>query len=261
MKIHARIICTIAILSTIVFLPSCVSNKKITIFSQLESDSSSVIHKSKSDNTIKTGDILQISVFTLDEETKRLLNNVTSTTSAASGTSSGPGYLVDDSGSIKLPLLGEISCNGLVKEQLEEKIKTALVVNKIAIDPIVTVRITNFKITILGEVNKPGVINVSNEKINIVEAIGLAGDLTIYANRENLLLIREVNGKRIYKRFSLNDPNIFNKDYFDLQNQDVLYIEPGKAKAATLDRSTQFISIGLSVITLIILVYSQVLAN
>ncbi len=241
-------------------ISSCANSKKLSIFSGLQNDSSSIIQKNKNDNTIKSGDILQITVFCLDEETKRILNNLTTAT-VAGGSSNSPGYLVNDSGFIKFPMLGYVKCSGLLKEQLEEQIKTTLLANKFVLDPIVTVRIANFKITILGEVNRPGVINIPNEKINIIEAIGLAGDLTIFAKSDNILLIREVNGKRIYKRFSLNDPDLFAKEFYNLQNQDVIYIEPTKKKAASLDRSGQFISLGLTAVNMFILIYTQFLLN
>lgn len=250
---------SLIILLMVFAVSSCVSSKKMTIFSGLEKDSSSLIFKNKNDNSIKSGDILQITVFCLDEETKRILNNAPSTTVAMGSGSASPGYLVDDSGYIKFPLLGFVKCSGLLKEQLEEQIKNALLSNKFVLDPIVTVRISNYKITVLGEVNRPGVINIPNEKINIIEAIGLAGDLTIFAKRDNILLIREVNGKRIYRRFDLNDPDIFEKDYFNLQNHDVIYIEPAKSKAASLDRSTQFISLGLTTLNMVILIYTQLI--
>lgn len=239
------------------FFSSCVSSSKIRIFTELKDKTTNDIVKMPQENIIKPSDILQITVFiTQDKETEKILNNTISA-SSASGSAAQSGYLVDDSSYIKFPLLGKISCKNLSKKQLEDKISNLLTDGKVAIDPIVSVRITNYKITLLGEVARPGVINVVNEKITIIEAIGLAGDLTVYAQRDNVLLIREQNGKRTYTRFSLNDPELFNKDFYYLQNQDVIYFEPGKSKTAAVDRSSAFLSMGISTITLIILLYSN----
>jgi polysaccharide export outer membrane protein len=163
---------------------------------------------------------------------------------------------VDDSGNIKLPLLGSVKSAGLNKIQLADTIAKQLTTRQFAINPIVSVRITNFKISILGEVAKPGLILVPNEHITITEALALAGDLTIYSNRENILLIREKNGKRITKRFSLNSDDIFTTDIFYLQNQDVLYIESTKNKAAPLSRVSQNLSLIITSITFLLLIYT-----
>ncbi len=253
MKIHKN---TNLYLFTFILLlfASCISTKKIKIFSEIKNDTSTDIVNLKSENFIKPGDMLQITVFSQDEVAKSILNNVGSATA-------GFNYLVDDSGFIKLPMLGLVKSAGLSKVELETKLINALVGKKILLDAIISVRIINFKITILGEVNSPGVITIQNERVSIVEALGLAGDLTVYAKRDNILLIREQDGKRLYKRFSLNDPSLFNKDFYYLQNRDVLYIEPSKSKAASIDRSTQFVSIGLSFLSVILLVYSQVISK
>ena len=236
---------------------SCVSSSKIRIFTQLKDKTTYDIQKNALESLIKPSDILQITVYiTQDKETERLLNN-TSTAASSANASAPSGYLVDDSGYIKFPLLGKVFCKDLSKKQLEDKIAGFLTDGKVAIDPIVGVRILNYKITLLGELNRPGVYNVQNEKITIIEAIGMAGDLTVFAQRDNVLLIREQNGKRTYTRFSLNDPELFNKDFYYLQNQDVIYFEPGKSKAASLDRSSQFLSMGISTITLFLLLYSN----
>lgn len=242
----------------ILTMGSCASNKKITIFSELKDETSSPIVVGKIDKTIKSGDILQITIFSQDEMTKQMLNN---SAAAAAGVNSVSGYLVDDSGCIKFPLLGSVKCSGLSKEQLEDTMAMTLIGRKLVLDPIVSIRISNFKITLLGEVNRPGVFNIQNERISIIEAIGLAGDLTVFAQRNNILLIREENGKRYYKRFSLNDEALFSKDFYYLQNQDILYVEPSKGKAATIDRSTQYISLGLTALSVIMLIYIQLTAT
>jgi polysaccharide export outer membrane protein len=243
------------------FFSSCISSSKIRIFTELKDKTTNDITKKAQEDLIKPSDILQITIFiSQDKETERLLNNTT-VPAIGSNSTVATGYLVDDSGYVKFPLLGKVLCRDLSKKQLEDKIAKLLTDGKVAIDPIVSVRISNYKITLLGEVTRPGVFNVQNEKITIIEAIGMAGDLTVFAQRDNVLLIREQNGKRTYTRFSLNDPDIFNKDCYYLQNQDVIYFEPHKSKSAAIDRSSQFVSMGISTITLLLLLYSNLLGN
>jgi polysaccharide export outer membrane protein len=241
-------------------LSSCLTrkNEELLYFKSLKSNSVSNVTPYPKENIIKSSDLLQVSIFCLDEETFKIFNASASNGNGASGTAGAGnvGYLVDDSGNIKLPLLGSVKSAGLNKIQLADTIAKQLTTRQFAINPIVSVRITNFKISILGEVAKPGLILVPNEHITITEALALAGDLTIYSNRENILLIREKNGKRITKRFSLNSDDIFTTDIFYLQNQDVLYIESTKNKAAPLSRVSQNLSLIITSITFLLLIYT-----
>ncbi len=245
---------------------SCVSSKKLRYFTTVPESGVTDVVKIPNVNIIATSDILQITFFSSDEETNRILNNTGS--AGASGGSGGGGssaaatnYLVSDSGFIKLPIIGSIKAAGMRKEQLADSITRVLTRRKIVLDPIVTVRIVNFKITILGEVNAPGVITIPNEHVNITELIAMAGDLTIYGNRSNILLIREQDGKRYYRRFDLSKIDLFNSDIYNLQNQDIIYVEPTKAKAAALDRTPQTLSLFISSLSIFIVIYTTLLNN
>ena len=237
-------------------LSSCLTTKvkKLNYFKSIENNSQEKITPYPKENTIKSSDLLQISIFCLDEETFKIFNGSNATSSTSSSTASG--YLVDDSGNIKLPLLGSVRAAGLNKIQLADTISKQLVSKQFAINPIVSARIVNFKITLLGEVNKPGVILVPNEHITLAEAIGMAGDLTIYGNRDNILLIREKDGKRTSKRFSLNNKEIFTTEFYYLQNQDIIYIESTKTKATQVSRFTQNFSLILSSVSFLLLIYT-----
>ncbi len=237
-------------------LSSCLTTKvkKLNYFNAIENNSQEKITPYPKEHTIKSSDLLQIAIFCLDEETYKIFNVSNASSSGTSATATG--YLVDDSGNIKLPLLGSIRALGLNKIQLADTITKQLVSRQFAINPIVSARIINFKITLLGEVNKPGVIIVPNEHITLAEAIGMAGDLTIYGNRDKILLIREKDGKRISKRFSLNSNEIFNTEFYYLQNQDIIYIESTKTKAAQVSRFTQNFSLILSSVSFLLLIYT-----
>lgn len=245
-------------LYSVLTLNSCANSKKLAYFNNIQHDSISQIQLQSVETIISKNDVIQVSISTLDEATTHLLNpaNLVST-----GTTSNNGYLVDETGIIKIPLIGAVKAEGLTKRQLAKVITDDLLDQKIAKDPVVVVRILNYKVTVLGEVGRPGVIEVPNERITLPEALGQAGDLTIYGRRNNVLLIREVGDKRIYKRFSLNESELFDKDIYNLQNQDIIYVEPDNARAASTDRSTTLIPLAMSVISLLLVVYLDFVKN
>ena len=146
-------------------------------------------------------------------------------------------YLVDNDGCIDFPTLGRLKIDGLTKRELEIMIRERIKSN-FTNDPIVTVRMTNYKVSVLGEVASPGVHTISNEKVNILEALALSGDLTVYGKRDNVKLIREnTDGTKKIVSLNLNDANIIHSPYYYLQQNDILYVEPNKAKARNSDVS------------------------
>ncbi|MEL7120736.1 MAG: polysaccharide biosynthesis/export family protein [Bacteroidota bacterium] len=166
------------------------------------------------------------------------------------------GYLVDTDGNIDFPILGQIFVQDKtlteIKKDIQKRLKPYLKTDLV----VVSVRYLNLKITIAGEVFSPGTIRLSNKRITLLEAIGLAGDLTPYANRTNILLVRENTDTREYIRLNLQDPMIFQSPYFYLQQNDYIYVEPNPAKVATVEsqfnRVLPYISTGLGVLSLII---------
>src|SRR5690606_28835138 len=164
------------------------------------------------------------------------------------------GVLVDKYGYIELPLAGRIKVGGMTTSQIRDEIKKrALPYYK---DPVVNVRLANFKINVLGEVNKPGTYIMPNENVTLLDALGIAGDLTIYAKRENILLIRKHVDKKDFIRFNLNSSDVFNSPYFYLCQGDVIYVEPNKAKIATTDgakiRNYSLLATGASVLIILL---------
>ena len=186
---------------------------------------------------IKKNDLISISVSSLNPTASELFNNSiskTSNTSTVSGTiNQSFGYLIDVEGNFQFPILGEIKAEGLTTKALEDTIKAHLLVKKLLIDPIVTVRYLNFKISVMGEVDKPSVYNIPNEKITVLEALALAGDMTIYAKRNNVLLIREENGEKKLVRLDMSGSDIFYSEYYYLKSNDIIYVEPRRSKVAT----------------------------
>lgn len=195
--------------------------------------------------TITNDDLLSISVSSIDPNAISIFNlPVTSYlqpgVSEVSATPVLQSYLVDSNGYIDYPVLGRIKVCGLTRFELSEYLKKEI--SRYAKDPIVTVNIMNFKISVLGEVARPRTISITNERMSILDAIGMAGDLTINGNRERVLLIRDNNGKKEYHVFNLTSSEIFKSPYFYLKQNDIIYVEPNKAKRsnARYSQSAQF---------------------
>ncbi|RZK11005.1 MAG: polysaccharide export protein [Flavobacterium sp.] len=230
---------------TIFLWTSCASNKNITYFHDIPSSSGGesveIVISPYTDARIKSNDILQISIQTIDPQQVGIMGTSQSATYATQSSSSLaggagqliPGYLVDGNGIIEIPLVGKIDVLGKTTSEARDLIhQKAQVFYK---NPVVNVRIANFEVTILGEVNRPARYVVPNERVSVLDAIGMAGDLTIYGKRENVLLIREENGSKKMVRFNLNTVEVFKSQYFYLRQGDIVYIEPNKNKIATSD--------------------------
>ncbi|WP_299782678.1 polysaccharide biosynthesis/export family protein [uncultured Formosa sp.] len=181
----------------------------------------------------KPDDLLTIDVSAIDPDAARPFNLPavsynTNSVDLAQGTLKMQTYLIDTNGNIEFPVLGSIKLGGLSRSEANLYLKNIL--KEYIKDPIVNIRLANFSITILGEVNKPGTYSLQDEKVSLTEALGLAGDLTIYGKRDNVFLIREVDGENRYYKFDLTSINVMNSPHFFLTQNDVIYVEPNKAK-------------------------------
>ena len=200
------------------------------------------------DARIMPKDILTITVNTVNPEAAEPFNLVvrSTLTSTSSNISTGGGslqtYLVDNEGGIEFPVLGRLTVGGLTKAECEKLIHDKIMPYlNAAENPVVTVRMSSYSISVLGEVTRPGSYQVSREKINILEALAQAGDLTIYGVRENVKLIREdAKGHKEIHTINLNDANLLMSPYYYLQQNDIVYVEPNKVKAqnSTIGQST-----------------------
>ncbi len=219
------------------FLVSCGSYKNVPYF-----QNSDEVDFSKSqflyDARIMPKDILTITVNTINPDAASPFNLTVPTTfnNQTRSTYSQAllqNYLVDNDGCIDYPILGKLQVGGLTKSACEQMIHDKIVpyLNERE-NPVVTVRMSNYKISVLGEVARPGMFNVSNEKINILEALAQAGDLTIYGVRDRVKLIREdARGKKEMHTLNLNDANLINSPYYYLQQNDIVVVEPNKVKS------------------------------
>jgi len=206
---------------------------------------------------LSENDLLSISVSSVNPEAAEIFNvsNIVATqSSTVSGvTTQASGYLIDQDGFIRFPILGKIAAAGKTKKALREEITAALDTQKLLIDPIVDVRYLNFKVSVLGEVKNPSVLTIPNEKVSLLEALGLAGDITIFGNKENVALIREEDGVKKIRRLDLTSSEIFGSPYYYLKSNDIIYVEPTKAKVNESSLVRQWIPVVLSAISLAII--------
>ena len=215
--------------------------------------------------TIQPDDILSVTVSSLNPESNVLFNNVILPTSANSAgviaaTKVNEGYQVDKSGFINFPVIGKIMLAGLTKEQAIDKMTNEIKVH--VKNPIVNIKFLNFKITVIGEVKSPSTFVVATEKINVFEALGLAGDMTAYAKRENVLIIREQQGVRRTTRINLNNKDVLNSPYFYLQQNDIVYVEPSnREKNAETAAGNRYIGLWAALISTLGFVAITVINN
>ena len=171
------------------------------------------------------------------------------------GTQDAPQYLVDAAGMINMPLVGQVHMAGLTTQLARDTLESHL--SRFLKKPIVNVRISNVRFSVLGEVTRAGTYSVPYEQVNILEALGQAGDLAKYGNRENILVIRQTNGLRRYGRVNLHDRSVVKSPYFHLEQNDIIYVEPLKAKVGeTSDATTKILDWALPVVSVVSLLIS-----
>jgi polysaccharide export outer membrane protein len=234
-------------------LTSCVSSKESTYFVG-QNDAVLTGTPVVPETVITPNDLLGISVSSLNPSATDIFNS----TNMANGVKQANGYLVNKEGFIQFPVLGNIKAEGLTPDQLRQQIVNTLLEKKLLIDPLVTVRVLNFKVTVLGEVLRPSVVDVPNEKISLLEALGMAGDITISGKKDNVLVIREENNKKIIKRIDLTRTDLFKSPYYYLKPNDIVYVEANSAKIASQSRITQLLPIILTALSLAIFLIDRI---
>lgn len=258
------IIKLVAAVTAISLFASCGTRtyKNINYLQDAQKDTSMVM-SSEGGILVQPKDMISIVVSCRNPELAAMFNLVNVSYQAGGETSiSGSynrllGYSVDANGDIEFPVVGKINVAGLTRWQVAEKVKNELESRNLLKEPVVTVEFLNFKISVLGEVNHPGTYTVSGDKITILEALSLAGDLTIFGRRDKISVVREQNGKRNIYMIDIRSTDLFTSPAYYLQQNDVIMVEPNKVRAgqSTINenslKSTSFwISVGSFLVTI-----------
>ncbi|SDS72562.1 polysaccharide export outer membrane protein [Maribacter dokdonensis] len=230
-----------------VFITSCASKQDVVYFQDAQ-EYETIISDNSHVNTFKIDDVISINVSTLDSEAS-LPFNVFKGVMANGSRPEQLDYIIDKNGNIDFPVLGEIKIVGLTPEDTKNLLKEKL--QPYLKDPIINIRLVNFTVTVLGNVNSPGTYPVNGEQITVLEAIGLANDLNIKGMRKNVLVIRDFNGTKVYTRIDLTTKEALNSPVYYLTQNDVVYVEPNNSaiKTSSLDNRA---SIAISVASLLI---------
>ena len=259
-----KLLIPFVLMTIVLLLDACSSAKQVAYFQNIDSTSLTA-SKGLYDARIMPKDLLTITVVTSDPSTSKPFNLSIQNTLGTDGrlgstTGSLLQYLVNNDGDIDFPVVGTVHVAGLTKDQCEDliksKVKPYLAESE---NPVVTVSMSSYRVTVAGEVTSPKVVPVSTEKMSVLEALAQAGDLTIYGRRDNVLLIREnADGQKEAHRLNLNDANIINSPYYYVQQNDYIYVEPNsvKAKNSAIGQSTtlwfSFVGIVTSIASLVI---------
>ncbi len=230
---------TVTILCIVAWvITSCGSVKDVAYLQGMDADKQMQVISNKAqlfESKIKSKDILTVSIGSLDKETVlpfNLPNTYVSATGIVSNGIGYPSYMVNNNGNITLPIIGSVHVAGLSENGAEKMIHDVLIKNYLSEPVSVNVRIINFSISVLGEVNRPGKYIIDNGKVNIFQALSMAGDLTLYGERSNVKLVRETTpGNHEIVVLDLRNMDILSSPYFYLQQGDALYVQPNKARA------------------------------
>lgn len=243
----------------LVISTSCASRKDLVYFQDELVEDNQMVSEPKQ-LIYKPDDILTINVSALDPDTVKpfnlpVISNNSTNLIAAQGNIQVQTYLVDYNGNIEFPVLGTIKVAGMTRTEL-----TALLmerIGKMAKDPIVNIRLANFTVTIIGEVARPGTFTIQDERITLLEALGLANDLTIFGKRQNVMLIREVDGQKKFTKIDLTSINSINSPAYYLQQNDVIYVEPNNARIrqSTYNQNNSVLISAIGTLTTILAVF------
>ena len=219
----------------ILLITSCATKEDVVYF-QNAKNFETIVDTDTFEAKLKIGDIVSIYVSTMDLEVTKPYNIIKST-GAAGGVLID--YLIDSDGNIDFPVLGKVKLIGLSVDEAKELFKKKFSDGDLLRDPVIIIRILNFRVSVSGEVRRPGVYTISGERISILEALSLAGDLTIKGKRDNVLVIRDFNGSKTYTRVDLTSKEIFNSPVYYLTQNDVIYVEPNNSAISSASGDTR----------------------
>jgi polysaccharide export outer membrane protein len=247
-KINPAFLTFFSLMILAVMVTSCVPRERIVYF---QGDLETVNQVESYTPKIQADDLLEITVYGRDMVATKIFNQEANITQQEGQT-----YLVDEEGNIEFPVLGKVKLGGLTRNEAIQYMKGLL--SKDIVDPGVSIKIRNYRITVLGEVSSPGTYPLENEKVTLLEALGMAGDLTINGVRENVLVVREEGGQRNYYRVDLTKNEVFNSPVYYLAQNDVVYVEPNQNKINTSSNTIRNVSFGISLASFLITIVTLI---
>jgi len=240
---------------------SCAPKEKIVYYNAGATETNSSY-----ESRIKSDDLLMITVLSPDNDAATLPFNIQASYALSTGSGSGQNttpqlmqyqaYLVSKAGEIEFPLIGTLKLGGLTKVEAVDKLKKE--VGRYVSNPIINLRILNYRVSVTGEVLHPGTFNVSSERISLPEALALAGDLTIYGDRKNIKIIRDIEGVKTIHKVDITNTSFMNSDLYYLSQNDVIYVEPNKTKVNSSVVGPN-LTVGLTALSLVITVAALIL--
>ncbi len=241
---------------TLLLASGCAARRDLVYFSNL-ANTASVSNPKNQDVRIAQNDVLNITMHSLSPESDNLFSNKNAALTALYTPMKVDGYRVNKDGMIHLPIIGDVRVEGKTIEEAQRAITDDL--SKKVKDPLVDVQMVNFKITVIGEVNRPSTFIITDQKVNVLEALGMAGDMTVYGKRENVLVIRNEGGNKTLKRLNLNNMESFDSPYFYLKQNDIVYVEPDKSKAVEYSQNTRLMPLVIASISALAVLAAVVL--
>jgi polysaccharide export outer membrane protein len=257
-KFTNQLVLNCLVLFSLIILSSCGSRKDIVFYQN--SDNTKEMNSSF-ESKFKADDLLRIFINTTDTEAAQAFNLAVI---ANLGSQGGVGqinyqtYLVDNNGFIEFPILGKLKVEGLTRTGLIDFLKVQLK-PYLKSDPVINITILNFRIAITGEVARPGSFIINSERVTLPDALALAGDLTIFGKRTNIIVLRDVNGVKTINRLDLTKTDFINSEFFYLTQNDVIYVEPNKTRinASAIGPNASVIISGLSLLITIVALLSR----
>jgi polysaccharide export outer membrane protein len=233
-------------------LSACVSHKQVIYFNDLaETDSGTLNIPDAPDSQLKAGDLIEVNISSISLETNAFFQRSASSEGEQFG---GNAYRLNGEGLVEIPLVGKVNVGGMTTDEAAEAIRNALL--EYVQKPTVNVRLLNFRITLLGEVENPGVYEIPGSRANLLEALGYAGDMTIYGVRENVLVIRNEGDEKRFFRINLNDSEFLTSDQYHLRNNDIVYVQPTKGLTSKDDNIYRILPLGIRSLTFVAVLIS-----
>lgn len=249
---------TVLVLTILVF-SSCLSRKQTDYFQENSDKKANAVLQMNSlqDPVVKSYDLINIQVMSVNPEAARFFNTVSE--SGTTGTGVPTSYMVDSVGEIEMPIIGKIKVAGMTTRDIRETLRVKL--EKFLQNPTLQVYFASFNVTLLGEVKLPGLYNSKTEKLSVTDALGLAGDLTIYGDRKQVMLIRETDGKKMISNIDLTSRELFTSANYYLRPGDIIYVPAGKGRLASADAFYRIAPLVISTLTLISLLIFRSSSN